>query len=532
MQEADYVIVGAGPAGCALAARLAASDARPEVVLIEAGRPRPSLLSTVPAGIAALVPFRNPWNYAYETVPQARLGWRRGYVPRGKGVGGSSLINAMIFTRGQPEDYDGWAAAGCEGWGWADVLPLFRRLEGNARWADAFHGADGPLPVSDVVCPSPVAFSFLEAAMACGYPANDDFNGPVQEGVGLYQVYQRNGRRVDAGTAYLGDAARWRNLTILSRSTALRLVLDGRRATGVEIRDRAGTRTLRARREVILSAGAIASPQILMLSGIGPGEELRRLGLTVALDAPGVGRNLQDHIDYVAHMRMRGPGLFGYGPGTALRALAAIPAFRRGQGMLTTNVTEAGGFLRSAPGVTRPDLQLHLSTGIVDDHARRVHVETGISLHVCVLRPESRGEVTLASPDPLAPPRIDPQFLTAAADRQLLRKGARIAHRILGADPLARCGGRFLHGGPDPSDNDLEMLIRDHSDTIYHPVGTCRMGADAGAVLDPALRARGIDGLRVADASVMPTLVSGNTQAPSAMIGEKAADLILGRPAV
>jgi choline dehydrogenase-like flavoprotein len=532
MQEADYVIVGAGPAGCALAARLAASDARPEVVLVEAGGPRPSILSTVPAGIAALVPFRNPWNYAYQTVPQARLGWRRGYVPRGRGVGGSSLINAMIFTRGQPEDYDGWAAAGCTGWGWADVLPLFRRLEGNARWADAFHGADGPLPVSDVASPSPVALSFITAAMACGYPANDDFNGPVQEGVGLYQVYQRNGRRVDAGTAYLADAARWPNLTILSRATVLRVTLDGRRATGVELRDRTGTRTLRARREVILSAGAIASPQLLTLSGIGPGDELHRLGLPVILDAPGVGRNLQDHIDYGAHLRMRGPGLFGYGPGTALRALAAIPAFRRGQGMLTSNVTEAGGFLRSAPGVPRPDLQLHFSTGIVDDHARRTHIETGVTLHVCVLRPESRGTVTLAAPDPALPPRIDPQFLTAAPDRELLRRGARIAHRILAAEPLARYGGRFVYGGPDPSDDDLDVLIRDHADTIYHPVGTCRMGADRNAVVDPALRVRGIDGLRVADASVMPTLVSGNTQAPSAMIGEKAADLILGRSAI
>jgi choline dehydrogenase-like flavoprotein len=266
-----------------------------------------------------------------------------------------------------------------------------------------------------------------------------------------------------------------------------------------------------------------------MLSGIGPGAELRRMGLPVTLDAPGVGRNLQDHIDYGAHMRMRGPGLFGYGPGTALRALAAIPAFRRGAGMLTSNVTEAGGFLRSAEGVARPDLQLHFSTGIVDDHARRTHVETGVTLHVCVLRPESRGTVTLASPDPSVPPRIDPQFLTAAPDRDLLRTGARIAHRILSAEPLARHGGRFVYGGPDPSDADLDALIRDHSDTIYHPVGTCRMGRDAAAVVDPALRVRGIDGLRIADASVMPTLVSGNTQAPSAMIGEKAADLLLGK---
>ncbi|WJI14173.1 FAD-dependent oxidoreductase [Pseudoxanthomonas winnipegensis] len=531
MREADYVIVGAGPAGCALAARLAAAADKPSVALIEAGPPGPSLLSRIPAGIAALVPFKSARNYAFQTVPQAGLGGRRGYVPRGRGVGGSSLINAMIYMRGQPQDYDGWAAAGCPGWGWQDVLPLFRRSEANQRGADALHGDRGPLVVSDLASPSPVSQAFIEAALQSGYAANPDFNGPSQEGIGLYQVFQRNGARLDAGSAYLADAARWPHLRILSDTRAERVVCEGRRATGVEVVTRHGRETIRAHREVILSAGAIGSPQLLMLSGIGPGAHLAEHGIGVVHDAPGVGANLQDHLDYVGLKRMQGPGLLGFGPDTLLRGAAAFPAWRRGHGMLTSNLAEAGGFVRSAPEVDRPDLQFHFCAALVDDHARHTHLVRGVTLHVCALRPQSRGWIRLASPDPAQAPLIDPNFLSAPDDVALTLKGARAVHRILDAAPLARYGGKLLYASPRPDDAELLRLIRDHADTIYHPVGTCRMGRGVGAVVAPDLTVHGLQGLRVADASIMPTLISGNTQAPSAMIGEKAADLILGRSA-
>jgi choline dehydrogenase-like flavoprotein len=531
MQEADYLIVGAGPAGCALAARLAAAPEKPSVILIEAGRPKPSILSTIPAGMAMLVPFKSNRNYAFETVPQPGLGNRRGYVPRGRGVGGSSLINAMIYIRGQPEDYDGWAAAGCEGWDWKTVLPLFLRSEANQRGADTLHGDSGPLVVSDQVSPSPLSRAFVEAAHQLGYPLNKDFNGPHQEGVGFYQVFQRAGARLDAGSAYLAQASTWPHLTILSHTRAERIAFEGRRAGGLVVRTVNGRRTIRAKREVILSAGAILSPQLLMVSGIGPARHLAEHGISIVVDAPGVGGNLQDHLDYTGLKQMRAPGLFGFGPDTLLRAVAAFPAWRRGHGLLTSNVAEAGGFVKSDPALARPDLQFHFCTALVDDHSRHLHMVRGITLHVCALRPESRGEVRLASPDPERAPLIDPRFLSAPADLDILLKGARAVHRILDAEPLARYGGRTLYAGPTRDDAELVDLIRDHSDSIYHPVGTCRMGSDRGSVVTPELKVRGVEGLRVADASIMPTLVSGNTQAPSVMIGEKAADLILGRNA-
>ncbi len=523
----DYIVIGAGPAGSAVAARLASSPGAPAVAIVETGPARPSLLSDIPVGIAGLVPFRGAHNYAYQTLPQAQLMNRRGYQPRGRGVGGSSLINAMIYMRGQPQDYDGWAAGGCAGWAWQDVLPLFRRSESNERGADPWHGASGPLHVADQRSPSGVAHAFVAAAQECGYRLNPDFNGACQEGVGLYQVFQHNGRRRNAAAAYgIGAGAR-PNLAVMAESPVRRILFDGRRAVGVLAGTPAHERRLTARREVIVAGGAFGSPQLLMVSGVGPAEQLRRHGIAVVYDAPEVGANLQDHLDYTINVRIQDRELLAMNPAALLRMLAAIPAYRLGRGRLTSNVAEAGGFLCSDPGCDRPDLQLHLCIGLVDDHNRRMHLESGIALHVCALRPRSRGTVGIAGADIRLPPVIDPRFLWAPEDLDTLVKGVRIANRILAAPALALYGGRRLHDTGSEDDGALRDLIRRRADTIYHPAGTCRMGGDDNSVVDARLRVRGIGSLRVADASIMPTLVSGNTQAPCAMIGEKAADMIL-----
>jgi choline dehydrogenase-like flavoprotein len=521
----DVVVVGAGPAGCAIAARLA--DARPNwtIALVETGPRAPGMMSRIPLGLAVLVPRRSRYNYAYETIPQSRLDGRRGYQPRGRGVGGSSLINAMIYIRGQPEDYDGWADAGCSGWGWHDVLPLFRRAEDNARGADAWHGADGPLAVSDLREFSEITDAFLGAAVQAGHAINPDFNGASQEGVGRYQVFQRDGARIDAGTAYL---ARPRpNLTILAETQADRLVIEEGEVRGVEVTHRRRGRTLRASNQVIVSAGAFGSPQLLMLSGIGPGAHLRDRGIAVLADRADVGGNLQDHLDHVTSLRLKAPGAFGMTLPLIAGAIRSHALFKRdGRGMLTTNIAEAGGFLRTDKTSTRPDIQLHFCVGIVEDHSRKMHFASGVSLHACVLRPASRGTVRLASARPADAPLIDPAFLSAPGDLDLLARGVGLVRDILAAPALRRFAGREVHP-TDGSEAAIVRSIRASADTIYHPVGTCRMGADTASVVDPALRVRGIGRLRVADASIMPTLVSGNTQAPTAMIGEKAADLIL-----
>ncbi len=527
----DYVVVGAGPAGCAVAARLAQSSGEKSVALIEAGPAKASLLSDVPLGIAALVPFRSRRNYAYETVPQPGFGGRKGYQPRGRGLGGSSLINAMVYTRGQPQDYDSWAALGCKGWGWADVLPYFTRSEDNARGADALHGAGGPLHVSDLSYRNPAVEAFVEAAVHAGLRRNDDFNGETQEGVGPYQVFQKNGRRYNAARAYL-QASAAPNLAIISDCQVRKILFEGRRAVGVAYQRGAVEKRLYARREIVVSCGAFGSPQLLMVSGVGPAEQLKGFGIEVVVDAPEVGANLQDHCDYIASLRAKGPGLFGLTIPTVLRGGADVYEFlRHGRGLFTSNAAEAGGFIRSRPDVDRPDLQLHFCIGIVDDHNRKLHFTTGLSLHVCGLRPKSRGSVRLAGPDVATPPLIDPNFLAEPDDLETLVRGAQIVQTILAQPALASYGGRYIYGTGRDDAAALRQLIRERADTIYHPVGTCRMGGDERSVVDPTLRVRGVEGLRVADASIMPLLVSGNTQGPSAMIGEKAADMIFGKRA-
>jgi choline dehydrogenase-like flavoprotein len=523
----DYVIVGAGSGGCSLAGRLAEQCPDATIALIEAGpHTERNLFVNMPLGVAAVVPFRRKTNYGYLTTPQPGLGGRRGYQPRGRGFGGSSAINAMVYTRGHPLDYDDWARLGCDGWAFDDVLPYFRRAEGNERGADALHGADGPLSVSNLRFQNPFSHRFVKAAVEAGFPRNDDFNGTQQEGIGFYQVTQRDGQRWSVARAYIYGHAR-ANLHTIADATVLRVVFDGKRAKGVEVVRNGVTETIEARAEVVLSAGTFNSPQLLMCSGIGPADHLRALGIPVLHDAAEVGRNLTDHVDFTINKRVSSAQTIGF----SLRGFAKmVPGFvsylRSGRGMLTSNVAEAGGFLKSRPTLDRPDLQLHFCTALVDDHNRRMHWGHGYSLHVCVLRPHSRGSVTLASSDAREAPVIDPAFLSDPRDLDLLVEGVHLSRRILDAPSLALCGGRELYTRHGQTDAELRATIAAHADTIYHPVSTCRMGGDDRSVVDTQLRVRGVTGLRVVDASVMPTLIGGNTNAPTVMIGERAADFI------
>ena len=536
VQEFDYVIVGGGSGGSTLAARLS-ENPKVSVCLLEAGGQGDSTLVRTPAAVVVMMPGRGKINnWAFQTVPQPGLLGRSGYQPRGRALGGSSAINAMLYVRGQRQDYDGWANMGCEGWDWDSVLPYFKKSESNQWGADAYHGDSGPLQVSDQQTPRPITQAFVEAAHAVGMPLRKDFNTSDNEGVGIYQVTQfhggkRNGERCSAAAAYLHPVMGQRpNLTVHTKMRATKILFEGKRAVGVSYRQTGQEFRVKAKREVILTAGAFGTPQLLQLSGVGRPEDITHHGIQMVHELPGVGQNLQDHLDFILCNKSRDTDNFGIGLAGTANLMGHISQYRKdGTGMLATPFAEGGAFFKSDPSVDRADLQLHFVISIVDDHARKLHTGYGYSCHVCVLRPHSRGQVFLQSDDPLADPGIDPRFLSDDRDVKLLIKGAKITRQVLQAPPLVKYQKSEMFGITDGmTDSEWEYHIRSRADTIYHPVGTCKMGTDDMAVVDPQLRVRGLEGLRVVDASVMPTLVSGNTNAPTIMIAERAADLILG----
>jgi choline dehydrogenase len=531
LAEFDFVIAGAGSAGCVLANRLSENPAN-KVLLLEAGPSDNNMMVRMPAGVATLITKPNARNWGFETEGSPAMRNRRDYWPRGKGLGGSSSINGMVYIRGHARDYDTWRQLGMVGWSFADVLPYFKRSETNEAGGSDFRGEAGPLHVSNAMNTSPLFQTAIDAGKQAGFKFTPDFNGDQQEGFGMFQLTIKDGKRCSASAAYLKPALQRPNLKVETGALISRVLFEGKRACGIEYRRGGQTIQVKAKREIILAAGAIGSPQILLLSGIGDSAYLQRFGIPVVSHLPGVGQNLQDHLDVnvqykcnlpvTAYAQVSNPlktigiglqyMLFGTGPG-------------RSQGL------EAGAFVKSRPELEVPDLQMHLFNAPFSDHGRKVLKMHAFGLHMCALRPESRGFVALKSTDPLDAPLIQPNYLSSPNDLRTLREAVRIARRVVAQPAFDAYRGEELSPSKSvQTDDDIDDFIRRTAITIYHPVGTAKMGNDEQAVVDATLRVKGVQGLRVVDASVMPTLVGGNTNAPTIMIAEKASDLILGKP--
>ncbi|HEY7243094.1 MAG TPA: choline dehydrogenase [Xanthobacteraceae bacterium] len=523
----DYIVVGAGSAGCVLADRLTASG-RYRVLLLEAGGNDRNVWIHIPLGYGKL--FSNPKvNWLYTTEPEPELNNRRIIQPRGKVLGGSSSINGLLYIRGQHEDFDHWRQLGNPGWSFDDVLPYFRRCEDQERGADALHGTGGPLAVSDVCEPHPLCEAFIEAAQQAGLPRNDDFNGPAQEGAGYFQLTARKGRRCSTAVGYLRRARRRANLAVVPHALACRILLEGRRAVGLEYRQDGTMRIARASGEIILAGGAFNSPQLLQLSGVGPADLLKSMGIPVVADMPGVGSDLQDHLQVRMQYRCTEPITMNDVINSWRHRLGAgirYGLFRKG--LLAIGGGYAGGFFRASPLAATPDVQVHLIIFSADASGAALHPFPGFIASVCQLRPESRGFVRIRSADPHMPPAIQPRYLSAPKDRETVIAGMKLLRRIM-REPAMRC---YIaeERRPEPSctsDGDLLAYARETGTTVFHPTSTCRMGPGGAAVVDERLRVHGLERLRVVDGSIMPSLVSGNTNAAVIMIGEKGADMIL-----
>jgi choline dehydrogenase len=525
--EFDYVVVGAGSAGCVLANRLSA-DGRHSVLLLEAGPKDNNLWIHVPLGYGRLFKEKTV-NWMYQTEPEPGLDGRTIFQPRGKVLGGSSSINGLLYVRGQHEDYDRWRQHGNSGWGFDDVLPYFKKAENQARGADDFHGAGGPLPVSDLVHADPLSAAFIAAAAETGIPVNPDFNGASQEGAGFFQTTTRRGRRASTAVAYLRPARGRKNLQVETSALAQRILFDGHRADTIEFRQAGVLRTARARKEILVSSGAYNSPQLLQLSGVGPAELLRKHGIDVVLDAPGVGHDLQDHMQVRVVMRCTQSITLNDVVNSPVRRILAgvrYAAFRKGP--LTIAAGTSGAFFKTSPSLATPDIQIHFLPFSTDKMGERLHSFSGFSASVCQLRPESRGSLRIRSADPTAAPEIRINYLATEVDRTANVEGLKVLRRILRAPALRPYVIEEVDPGAKVStDEELLNYCRARGSTIYHPTSTCRMGSDPLAVVDQCLRVHGLEGLRVVDGSIMPDLVSGNTNAAIIMIAEKASDMIL-----
>ena len=523
----DYVVVGAGSGGCTVASRLS-EDPNISVALLEAGGRGDNWVVTTPGALILMVsgPVNN---WSFSTVPQPGLNGRIGYQPRGKALGGSSAINAMVYIRGHKADYDEWAALGNTGWSYADVLPYFKKSEDNSELGGDYHGKGGPLSVTKLQTDNPIQDIYLQAAREAQFRINDDFNGAEQEGLGVYQVTQKNGERWSAARGYIHPYMESRkNLSVVTNAHATRIIFEGKRAVGIEYRQGKETKQIRARREVILSLGAFQTPQLLMLSGVGDAAELAKHNIALVHHLPGVGKNLHDHPDFVFGFRSDKPHFTGLTFAGIGRIIKSIFQFRRERrGSMTSNIAECGGFLKTRPDLKLPDIQLHFCMAVVNDHGRTPFFGSGFSCHVCLLRPKSRGSVWLQSADPMQPPAIDPNFFGDPDDLEAMVAGFKTTKRLLDAPALKAIQTSDAFTADVRTDEDIRATLRARVDTVYHPVGTCKMGVnDPLAVVDPKLKVYGIEDMRIVDASIMPTVIGGNTNAPTIMIGEKAADMI------